>query len=1642
MVYANNKESFCRLAGIAFMSNSNPMNKPDLTALNRLIDERNDKAQAERIKLFAELYYDGAPCADLNARNTEDLYGATVSCWLFIQKNNVATPKVRVFNPDFEAHGWQSTHTVIEVLSKEMPFLIDSVRLELNRRQMSLHSIISCVVHLERDKDFKKLSSSPLSKPSESSQSESIIYIEVDRHTDMDMLDDLSATLVEIVNEVSHCVEDFSALKDRVAKASAGLSELPCEKPKKEIKESQDFLTWLANDHFTFLGCDEFTIERKAGKTFIERSESGDLGSFRYHQISNNRRNLEELPGEIQDFVLSPDIVNFFKSGERSRIHRPAYPDYIVVKRFNEKGEVIGGIRFMGLYTSIVYIDSPNNIPLIRQKLQQVRKLSGFDKSSHNGKEINRILEAYPRDELIQSTSEQLYNTALGILNIQERRQTRAFLRKGTYGKFLYCLVYTPRDIYNTELRTKIQEVLEEACDPKFVEFNTHFSESILARTHFVLRLKNSESGDVDHKEIERKIQQVSRSWGDDLHTALVEQVGEEKGNRYHQIYRSAFPVGYREDFGSRTAVADVQHIEDLRQYPEKGIAMSFYRELEEGENQLRFKLFNLNDVLPLSDVLPILENLGLRVIGEHPYGVHYEDGSKVWIHNFLLEYTLAERIDMQAVKGLFQETFKNIWHGHAESDGFNKLVLGSEIGWREIAMLRGYARYMKQIRFGISEVSIAATLCRYINISRLLVQAFEVRFGLHPEWTIEQRETEFSVLDEQIMLALDGVEQLNEDRIVRRYLELIKATLRTNFYQCNEDGSAKDYISFKLNPHQITDMPLPRPMFEIFVYSPRVEGVHLRGGKVARGGLRWSDRDEDFRTEVLGLVKAQQVKNAVIVPVGAKGGFVAKKLTPDMSRDQWLEEGIACYKTFISSLLDVTDNLVDGAVVPPVEVVRHDEDDVYLVVAADKGTATFSDISNGIAVERGFWLGDAFASGGSIGYDHKKMGITARGAWVSVQRHFRELGLNVQEEDFTVVGVGDMAGDVFGNGMLLSEHIRLTAAFNHMHIFVDPNPESASTYIERKRLFEMPRSTWDDFDKGLISKGGAVFSRSAKSIKISPEMKARFDITQDKLAPTELIKALLLAPVDLIWNGGIGTYIKGSRESHADVGDKATDAVRINGNQVRAKVIGEGGNLGMTQLGRVEFALSGGSSYTDFIDNAGGVDCSDHEVNIKIMLNEIVASGDMTMKQRNKLFMDMTDAVSTLVLSNNYRQTQAIALAHRECEERMDEYVSLIRDFEESGKLNRALEYLPDEETISERKLNGQGLTKPELSILISYAKADLKERLNLEAISQDTYLSTIVETAFPQKLVDDYHGPVMNHKLRSEIVATQLANDLVNYMGITFVNRLTESTGATVVEVARAYVAARDVFGLHELWSHIEALDYQIPAHVQADMMSRLMRLVRRASRWFLRNRRSDMDVAAEVKSFKASADSVRQNLAQWLKGSTQKSWQKRFDGYREQNVPEDVSSLAAGASSLFSALGIIEASNETDLSVERVAEAYFCVGETLSLNWFLEQINNLEVKSNWQGLAREAFRDDMDWQLRSLTVSVLNTADSGEMGMVELMDKWKTAHPHLVSRWQRMLDELRASDKAEYAMYSVALRELLDLAQASKHLSSDGS
>ena len=851
------------------------------------------------------------------------------------------------------------------------------------------------------------------------------------------------------------------------------------------------------------------------------------------------------------------------------------------------------------------------------------------------------------------------------------------------------------------------------------------------------------------------------------------------------------------------------------------------------------------------------------------------------------------------------------------------------------------------------------------------------------------------------------------------------------------EHGAYKSYIAFKLLPNLIPNVPLPVPMFEIFVYSPRIEGVHLRGGKVARGGLRWSDRNEDYRTEVLGLVKAQQVKNAVIVPVGAKGGFVAKQL-PQGDRDAFMKEGIACYQIFISALLDVTDNLVEGKVVPPKNTVRHDEDDYYLVVAADKGTATFSDIANQISIDRGHWLGDAFASGGSQGYDHKKMGITARGAWVSVQRHFKELGHDIQSEPFTCIGVGDMSGDVFGNGMLLSDQTKLVAAFNHLHIFIDPNPDTEKSFEERTRLFALPRSSWEDYDAKLISKGGGIFRRDAKSIKLSPQIKEWLKLDEDALAPNALLNEILRAEADLLWFGGIGTYIKSKAEVNADVGDKANDGIRINAEQLKVRVVGEGANLGMTQRSRIEFAEHGGRLNTDFIDNAAGVDCSDHEVNIKILLDGILSAGDLTDKQRNKLLHDMTDAVSEHVLRHNYRQTQALSLACHQSLERVEEYRRLMNSMESAGKLNRELEFLPSEEQVVERKSRQHGLTRPELSVLISYVKGDLKELLNDESFTRDDYVAQEVMRVFPERLTKKYAEQIYTHQLRSEIIATQVANDMVNHMGITFVERLQTSTGASATSVAMAYLVARDVFKLDYWWEAIEALDFVIPAELQLDMMVKLRSLMRRASRWLIRNRRSEIKVMSDIERFAKGVEHISRNLSKYLKGSVKDRWEERFNTLVSQGVPEQLATFVSGASFAYTALGIIEAHENSNASLERVAEVYYSIGDYLDLNWFAQQIDSLSPATHWQALAREAFREDLDWQQRALTVGLLNMKGAPK-DMDKRINTWLEQHEELVSRWQHTLTELKATKDAEYAMYSVALRELLDIAQSTTHATS---
>nr|WP_298115886.1 NAD-glutamate dehydrogenase [uncultured Pseudomonas sp.] len=1588
-----------------------------------------------QITLFADQFFGIIAVDELTQRRLSDLVGCTLSSWRLLERFEQSKAQVRVFNPDYEKHGWQSTHTAVEILHSDTPFLVDSVRMELNRRGYSIHTLQNSVFSVRRDKKGTLLEVLPKGTQGKDVQQEALMFLEIDRCASAGEMKTLEKALHEVFAEVRQSVADFQPMKAKaeellvwLGKAKPGKAGLNVESA--ELEEIKVFMKWLLDDHFTFLGYEEFTVTDVADGGAIVYDESSLLGLSKRLRAGLSRDDLHIEP-EALSYLREPLLLSFAKAAVPSRVHRPAYPDFVSIRELDSKGRVVKECRFMGLYTSAVYAESVWNIPYIRRKIAVIEQRAGFDSKAHLGKELAQVLEVLPRDDLFQTPVDDLYDTAMAIVQIQERNKIRVFLRRDPYGRFCYCLVYVPRDVYSTETRLKIQQVLMERLQAIDCEFWTFFSESVLARVQFILRVDPKNKTQINTALLEKEVIQACRSWKDDYAGLIVETFGEAQGTNVLADFPSGFPAGYRERFAPHSAVVDMQHLLSLS--ATRPLVMSFYQPLTQDGQQLHCKLYHADTPLPLSDVLPILENLGLRVLGEFPYRLHQLNGREFWIHDFAFTYAEGLDVDIQQLNDTLQDAFINIVGGEAENDAFNRLVLTAAMPWRDVALLRAYARYLKQIRLGFGLNYVASTLVNHADIAKELVRLFKTRFYLARKLGAGDLNDKQQKLEQAILSALDNVAVLNEDRILRRYLDLIKATLRTNFYQTDAAGQSKPYFSFKLNPRAIPDIPKPVPKFEIFVYSPRVEGVHLRFGDVARGGLRWSDREEDFRTEVLGLVKAQQVKNAVIVPMGAKGGFLPRRL-PAGSRDEILAEGIACYRIFISGLLDITDNLKEGAVVPPANVVRHDADDPYLVVAADKGTATFSDIANGIAADYDFWLGDAFASGGSAGYDHKGMGITAKGAWVSVQRHFRERGIDVQKDSTTVIGIGDMAGDVFGNGLLLSDKLQLVAAFNHMHIFIDPNPDAGKSFVERKRLFDLPRSSWADYDASLISAGGGIFLRSAKSIAISPEMKERFDISADKLAPTELLNALLKAPVDLIWNGGIGTYVKSSKESHADVGDKANDALRVDGRELRAKVVGEGGNLGMTQLGRVEYGLNGGASFTDFIDNAAGVDCSDHEVNIKILLNEIVAAGDMTGKQRNKLLAEMTDAVGGLVLGNNYKQTQALSLAERRARERQGEYKRVMAGLEAAGKLDRGLEFLPSDDELNERAAKGQGLTRPELSVLISYSKIDLKESLLKSQVPDDEYLAREMETAFPPLLAQKFGEAMRRHRLKREIVSTQIANDLINHMGITFVQRLKESTGMSSANVAGAYVIVRDVFRLPHWWKQIEALDYQVPAELQLQMMDELMRLGRRATRWFLRNRRGELDAARDVAHFAPRIEALAMSLDQLLEGQAREQWLARFQSYVEAGVPEVLARMVAGTSHLYTLLPIIEASDVTAQAPARVAASYFAVGGALELSWYLQQITGLPVENNWQALAREAFRDDLDWQQRAITVSLLQMPDGPAEIEARVVD-WLEQHRRLVDRWKAMLAELRAATGTDYAMYAVANRELMDLAQSAQ-------
>ena len=1598
-----------------------------LKSLTSIAKKNLNKSQARQFEQFVVSAMHFYPDADYLDRPAEDIFH---SLWGLLSFSALAAEPVngchaalRVFNPRPESDGWSSRYTSIYINQRDMPFLVDSLRIVLNRRGLNIYTLQSNPVWALRND--QGLLESTHKDYLEGAQREALILIEVDLHAESELAD-LQLELMAVLDDVEEVVDAFDPMRQRVDGLIVELQENAPEV--EDLEESLEFLRWIYNGYFTFTGCVEYKLVPEGGKQYLCEVPESRCGLFKKYGREARRELIDELSPGVSGLYQSDDLLAVTKSSERSRVHRDVYSDYIVVKRYNKSGQPIGEVRFLGLYTSQFYSYSPRRIPLLRKKVNWVLEHSGFSPNSHDGKALMAILDFHPRDELFHVGREALAETIIGIWQIYERRATRVFVHPDPFDKFVSCIVYIPREHFSTSARQKIQQVIGEQLDSTENEYSTQFlPESVLVRIYLVYQISNKKKLKVQGRQLEELVKQVTRGWSDTFADRALETLGEADGLALGRRFRSAFPSAYRELYAPDEALAHIALFDGLEDATELAIDLKHQHQAE--NNDLQLALFHRHAPLELSDMIPMLENLGFRVVMEHPYLIQPDNEHQLWMQEFNLSFSLDVNVDVSAVQGSFKEALSTVWKGDAENDSFNRLVIGARLDWRAVAMLRLYARYLKQLGISYSQDFIADTLSRYLDITRNLVALFKSYFD--PRYAGNSRSDRSAGLVNKIVEALDAVDNISEDNVIRGYLEVIQATLRTNFFQTFADGTHKSYISVKLESAKLSLAPKPKPAFEVFVYSPRVEGVHLRGGKVARGGLRWSDRLEDYRTEVLGLVKAQQVKNAVIVPTGAKGGFVAKQASMAEGREAWLQEGIASYMLYIQALLDITDNLIEGQVIPPQDVVRRDGDDPYLVVAADKGTATFSDIANEISEANQFWLGDAFASGGGNGYDHKGMGITARGAWVAVQRHFREIGMDIQQQDFSVVGIGDMGGDVFGNGMLLSQHIQLVAAFNHLHIFVDPNPVAAATFKERKRLFETPRSTWDDFDKSLLSEGAAVYSRSAKSLKLTPQIKVRFNIDENELTPTQLITALLKSEVDLIWNGGIGTYVKASVESHLQVGDRANDSLRINGNELSCKVFGEGGNLGMTQRARVEFCLNGGLCNTDFIDNAGGVDCSDHEVNIKILLNKEVMAGRLEMDERNQFLASMTDTVADLVLHNNRRQTQAISLAMHRSGEQYAEYQRFMAWLEETGRLDRELEFLPTDDQLSERiNRNLPVWNRPELSVLVCYSKVMLKEALLEADLLSEPWLARSVNRAFPQQLIDRYPQAVAQHQLSHEIAATQLANDLVDRMGFSFFFRQMESTGASSGEVIRAYTIVINILGIDKLWQSIET-DNNLAADVQLDLLHRLIRLVRRTTRWFLRNRRLNLDCDLIIQQFAEPMLAVIEHMPKREQQEWVGLWGIEKDSLINRSVEPQMAARLAASDSIFLSLGIVDTALKQDRAVEQTAQLYFTLGEYLSLDWFMAQIVGLQPENRWQDLARESYVDDLESQRRRLTSCLL--ASNAE-NMQSVFEDWQVQQQPLIDRWQSMVKDLRRSAAPDFAMISVALRELLDLVQAS--------
>ena len=1582
------------------------------------------------IRRFIDSYLSSVALSDISELSSENFFGLMRAHWKLAKKRQPGETKVNVYNPSLKQSGWDCEYTVIEVINDDMPFLVDSVFSKLSRLGLDTQLVLHPIFNVMRSRIGKFEGFSFNTPVTPQAVSESFMHFQVSKQPS-EQLVEIRKEIFKVIKDVSIAVEDWVDMRATLSSAIEKIDIQHHGACEEDIHEVKDFLKWVHDDHFTFLGYQDYDFVNKGKKFVITSNKKSSLGIFRNENYLSEpfikkQSSKPRITGTLTS--IPRELITVNKTDTISNVHRAVHMDSIGILRHNKQGKVIGQKVFVGLFTSGAYCRSPHDIPMLRLKLKKIFGRSGFASSSHDGKALLNILETYPLDELFQASDSHLFETALGILHLKRDQRVALFIRCDDFERFVSCIVYVPKDNFTTDIRKKIQKVLESSFAGEQRAYYTQIGDNALARLHIIIKTKPGNIPRYKKSHIEADLLDVTCSWGDSLLENLTEIYGKEKALNLYKRYNPAFLPAYKDKFRGNQAAKDIENIEQTLNIGK--LSMSLFRPETEKSNQFHFKVYHPSQLIPLSDVLPILEDLGLRVLNEIPYVVHPDsvEDKKVVIHDFGVITRNGSKVDLVAVRKNFQDTFSRAWSGEIESDGFNALVLFAGLGWREVMFLRACCKYLRQVGVAFSQEYMEQTLTNNAHISCKIVDLFEARF----DPSIEGKS---KTILKRLEIELEKVKSADEDRILRRYINLVMSMLRTNFYQTTNNGP-KPYLSFKFDSEKIDELPLPRPFREIYVYSPKVEGIHLRFGMVARGGLRWSDRREDFRTEVLGLVKAQQVKNTVIVPVGSKGGFVVKNTLTVSDRNAFQAEGIECYKLFISGLLDLTDNLRGKKVIPPKETVRKDRDDPYLVVAADKGTATFSDIANSIAIKYGFWLGDAFASGGSDGYDHKKMGITARGGWESVKRHFREMGINTQRENFDVIGVGDMSGDVFGNGMLLSSHICLIGAFNHQHIFVDPEPDAARGIVERKRLFRMQRSSWTDYNLSLISKGGGIFDRSAKSIELSPEIQKRFNLSKTKVTPNELIRALLMAKADLLWFGGIGTYLKNTGETHFDVGDRANDAIRINANQLNVRVVGEGANLGVTQRGRVQAALNGVRIYADSIDNSAGVDCSDHEVNIKILIDQIVSQGSLTKKQRNSLLAQMTEEVGQQVLVDNYNQTLAINMILYQGMGTFDNQVRLMRFLEKSGRLNREVEFLPNDEVLIDRGASRSGLTGPEIAVLMSYAKIWISEEILASDLPDDITLQDDLVAYFPTPLRKSYKNEIINHRLSRQIIATQLTNSVVNRAGGTFIYDLMERTGKLSSDVVKAYNIAWRCLGMGAIWSEIDALDNKVSAAVQTQMRLDTNQFIEWVTLWFLRNGRGSLKIGSHVDEFFDGFKVLYDCISESLPKHYLRDVSARAEPYIVEGVPENLAIRVSGLVNMFSGCDILRLAETRKLSVLDASRLYFAIGSRFHLGSLRAASNSLENQSHWQKLATASLIEEIYGLQLTLAGKVLDSCGKRKKSFKinEALSAWIEKNKNSVERTDQIIAEIASMENNDFAMLSVASRQLRSLADAS--------